>query len=208
MDALFFDAMHEVLQQPRYDRLTGRRLDIRAMAEDALVRLIEWLAERFNFSLDIGPGINTDIAAILFAAVGTAVLAVLAIVLIRRIRITKQPQMLTDVVEELVRRNLSPRDWVGLSGQYADNGQMREAVRYRYMAVLANLHMTKMADIKPSKTNAQIAAELKQTTPGLVTGFREVADTFHRAWFGHKTVESQDFDAFAVLVESLIADGV
>jgi hypothetical protein len=201
----FNEAMYDVLQTSRYNRLTGRTTDIRGMVEDAAARLYRFLLERFGNRFLEGTGINTDAVALFFAFCGLITFLIITIVLIRKIKNKKiKPRhVFQDVFEEIINKNKTALEWITVSQKHFDAGEYREAVRYRYIAGLTALHERKIITIKPAKTNAQIAAELFSAAPGLNPFFNMMTDCFHRVWFGVKPLEEGEFQKLSSSVKEM-----
>jgi hypothetical protein len=202
---IFDDAMYEVLQKSRYDKLTGRSLDIRGMAEDALVRLVEWVISKFEFNLPDNNNINTNMVAVFFVVAGGIVLMVTAVLIIRNLHNRKKTvkKDLNGVFEEIAKKDLSAREWLALSQDYFNAGTHREAMRYRFIAVLVALNEKRLIRIEASKTNAQILNELVVSAPELVPSFSVITDCFHRSWFGYKTLYDSEFEKIAINTEAI-----
>lgn len=205
--ATFEEAMEEVLQQSRYDRLTGRVLDLRETIEDAIIRFLEFIVERLSFNLPDNPNINSDVMAVIFSVAGILALLFLTLYFIRRIRLgrSKTTHEMSDLMAEIAKRSLTAAEWLALSQQHFDKGAKREAVRYRYIASLVALDDKKTIRLHAAATNAQIAGQLAAAAPGLASAFDTTTDCFHRAWFGYKPLDENEYEAFAKAAEVLMA---
>jgi tetrahydromethanopterin S-methyltransferase subunit H len=201
----FDEALYEVLERSKYNRLTGRTLDIRGMTENAIRRFIEFIVNRFNIRMPDGSGVNADVVAAIFAAAGALVLAWAVFFIIRRVKRKRNIMQndLNGVFDEMAARNLHANDWLKLSQSYYIAGALREAVRYRYIAGLAVLNEKKVIRIKTSVTNAQIARDLNAAAPFLTASFNILTDCFHRCWFGYKNISDGEFNTFSSAVEDL-----
>jgi hypothetical protein len=206
MEFSFDEALYEVLERSRYDRLMGRSFDFRGMVEEAMTRFIEYLLQRFEFGLPEGSGINTDVVAIIFAVIGGLTLVLIIFLIIRRLRFKRRPAYddFDGIYEEITKRNLTSVGWLSLSQTHADSGRYREAVRYRYIAVLLFLHEKNIIRIYAFKTNAQITNELASAKPSLAAYFAEITDCFHSTWFGFKPLDNTAFLEFCRIVEVLM----
>jgi hypothetical protein len=206
MAVSFDEALYEVLQQPRYDRLAGRALDIRGMIADAVTRVIEFIIDRINIPLPNALGINPRAAAVFFMALGAAAAVTAAFCIIRRMKRNRKGMGhdVSGIMEEIIKRNLTAAQWLELSNRHSLAGETREAVRYRYIAVLAALHDKRVIRIQASKTNKQIMTALLAAKPALASPFAAAVDCFHRVWFGYKEIDEQGFTGFSETVDCII----
>jgi len=203
----FYEAMNEVLQTSRYDRLMGRR----GNPEEAFSSWFSELMDRLfgNFSLNIQPsGFSYDLNLIstVFALAGVVILVVAAVVIFRTLRNNNKPEYysLGDIFEELANNRYTVRQLIELSNNAAEQ---RLAIRYRYIAALLALNERQLIEIKPSATNAIIWRQIKSTSPALLPYFECTADAFHLAWFGYKNVNDENYRKFSHAVDILATGG-
>jgi len=197
----FDDAMYEVLQTRRYDRLMGRTRDIWEIITDFIDRLINSLLDRINLSFPEGTGDSRTVSFI-FAVVGGVLLAVGLFILARLLwrKYKARPYSLADIFEELTAQNYTVHELIKLSD---DANDQRIAVRYRYIAALLSLNDARVIHITPSATNALIWRGLKQNYPQLATQFYELAQTYHLAWFGYRTIDETAYTQFCAACTAL-----
>ena len=200
----FYDALNEVLATRRYDRLTGRRVDIRERFSEWFTDIMYRIFSRLNFDVNIGElDYNLDVISLAFMAVGAVLIVVAAIVLYRTFRGRNRIKHhgLSDIFEELIKKNYSVTELIVLS-ENADNRRL--AIRYRYIAALLALNEKQIIEIKPSATNALILRQIKEMSPTLVAPFECTADIFHRAWFGYKDINDDLYKDFTNAVGILL----
>jgi len=195
----FDTTMQEVLEQRKYDLLTGRAIDwrerIRERVIDALVSIFD------NINIDIDPLLDSGsnewvfgwisvlrIAGIIFL-IGLLVWLVFFIIKHVRLRRKKTEGIFQDIDTE----NSTPIDLLKASVQKAAAGNQRDAVRYCLAAILLALDQKKIYRISYTKTNRQILSELKQKTPSIHQELTIIVDIFNMAWFGHKKMSDEQF---------------
>lgn len=202
----FDDAMREVLSQSRYDRLTGRALDLKQIVSDALMRILEFILKRLRFNLPDMGGFRTDIYVYVFIAVGVLLLVVITGITLRLLARRRKAAVhdLSDLFEELAQKQYTVDELLRLSQAREKVENLREAVRFRYIAVLVGLNERQVIFIEKSKTNAVLLAELNAAEPALAPVFSDVVDTFHHAWFGYKPVAAERYTEFLKNTDDLL----
>ena len=207
----FNRTMLEVLGDARYDKLTGRSVDFRQIVNDAARALLRFIIEKLDIGFNELSGYNTDIFTYIFIAVGALLLAAASGALLRgylRRRRMGAPRDMTvipdDVYGEIMRNRYGLEELLALSREHAGASRMREAVRYRFIAVLVGLNERQAIRIEKYKTNAQLLQELAAAAPALTGAFTETVDMFHYAWFGYKPVRPERYAAFIEKTDSLI----
>ena len=209
----FYQAMQEVLQRPRYDVLTGRAVDYQQLIREALLSVVEAVFDAFinflrrlNFAVPNAPNYNLQAITTVFLIVTGALLALalfgaVYFLMKRHGRAAKEKASLSNIFDDIANKRFSLADLLKISEEHAKNGQYREAIRHRYIAVLVILNDKQIIRVEKSKTNAQLSSELHSASPALAQSFDNVVDTFHRSWFGLKPVDYQDFILNAEKVE-------
>ncbi|MCL2372793.1 MAG: DUF4129 domain-containing protein [Defluviitaleaceae bacterium] len=201
----FYEAMNEVLQSRRYNRLAGRSRDIMQEVRDAIARLINNLLDSINMPAINFEGSGRDISSIatVFIVVGVVAAIVATVVIIRNLRRRQEEYGLYDMFEELTQKRYSVKDLLALS-QVAKN--RREAVRYSYVAALLALDQKGVITISPAATNRIIAGEIQSAAPQLMPMFAQLVNIFHLAWFGKKDISDQALSSFAEAVAILTGE--
>jgi hypothetical protein len=184
----FNDVMQEVLKGSRYDFLTGRRVDIREMFINGLERVLTWLFGRFNFSLPGGEGGYAGVVAAVFVVIAVVLVIVAGVVVVRaylRSRVREQHD-LYDLFQEM--KHYTVKELLEMS--YSAKN-LREAVRYKYIAAILSLNERDIIVIEPSATSAIILRQIHAAEPTLAAPFYQVAEAFHLTWFGHKKLSGE-----------------
>jgi hypothetical protein len=197
----FYDAMNEVLETPRYDFLTGRRVSVRDTIFELVDRFFSWLFRNvsFNFSGGGGGVFGLVVTVILLVVI---VLAIIAAVFLVRSRISSRQvkrHSLSDIFEEI--KNFSVDELIELSDKAED---MRFFVRYRYIAAILSLNEKALVKISPSATNAVILRQIKENAPPIFEQFYLIAETFHYSWFGYKEIGDGAKKAFDSAVGKVV----
>ena len=210
----FYDAMQEVLNRPQYDILTGRSVDYQQLITEALGRAAISLLERVRLHMPDSPDYNID--ALIFVFIVAAALLLLATSMgatylylkhrKRRGRWDDVSSSVAAIFDDIENKRFSLSDLIRTSQEYAKNNQLRDAVRYYYIAVLVSLDDNRTIYVEKSKTNAQLAQELAAAAPDLFGPFTAVINIFHEAWFGQKSIDDNKYYNFVSCVEEIIGE--
>ncbi|MDR1664564.1 MAG: DUF4129 domain-containing protein [Clostridiales bacterium] len=203
----FDGTLREVLNGRKYDRLTGRAVDFGEMVFDFFRRVIAFILDLFNIRLPDGSGYNTNLYAVIFTAAGIIILLAAAGVILRKMMKRRRGNGgggLSDIFEELARKNYTLDELLKLSDARSAEGHMREAVRFRFIAELVALRDKKILRLNQSKTNAQLLYELTRNAPGLADSFAKTVDFYHAAWFGGKPVTAEKYAGYSALIKKIL----
>ncbi|MCU1396085.1 MAG: hypothetical protein JWM34_4513 [Ilumatobacteraceae bacterium] len=106
----------------------------------------------------------------------------------------------------VIDRSREPGGWRDEAERHRAEGRFRDALRCRYRALVGDLARRGLLDEIPGRTTGEERRELQVSAPAAVGSFREAADLFDAAWFGHATVDAADDDRFQQLDRDVLAN--
>ncbi len=106
----------------------------------------------------------------------------------------------------IIDRSREPRGWREEADRHRAEGSIRDAPRCRYRALVGDLARRGLLDEVPGRTTGEERRQLRTSAPNAVPFFREAADLFDAAWFGHVTVGVADDDRFQSLERDVLAN--
>ncbi len=190
----FNNAVSETLKQKKYDYLMGRAVDFKKAAADFLLKLLRMLPTD-----DVG--YNADIILAVFAAVCVIIIAVVTWYLFSRRKKRKLA-----VVFDGVDLSGGFADILAKSDAFAADGHLREAERYRYLALLIRFAEAGIINIYDAKTNGQLIRDVRANSPVCGGDFSGLTDMFDYSWFGHKDIGVGHYDAFCETFDRLMTE--
>ena len=205
----FYMAMQEVLERPQYDILTGRAVDYQQVIMEAISRAVLNLLERVRLRIPDSPVYNLEaltfffVVAVALLLLGTSMGVTYVILKYRRKRVSHTASVAA-IFDDIANKKFSLSDLLGMSQKYAEKDQLRDAVRYYYMAVLVALDDRRTIRVDKSKTNAQLARELSAAAPYLSEAYLSVVGVFEESWFGKKKVDEGRYRHFAAYAEEIL----
>ena len=207
----FYEAMHDVLERSEYDILTGRAIDYQQIIMEALGRAIISLLEGIQLSTPESPVYNLE--AIIYIFIITAVLLLLGaltgviyIILKRRGQKVTNEASISAIFDDIANKRFTLSDLLRLTREYAEKNQLRDAIRYHYIAVLVVLDDKRIIRVDKSKTNAQLTQELTLAAPALSDSFISVVDVFQQSWFGKRQVDEAKYRDFTAEAEEIFRE--
>ena len=198
----FNSAMRGVLQQHKYDKLTGRAFDWRAWLREHAQELLRQLLEKINidFSSLFQPGsggwVNSWINVLRVLGVLLLIFIAVRLALYIRKRIIKNRGKSKGVFEGIDADNATAGGLLEASTQLAADGYPRDAVRYCLAAILLALDRKKIYRLNYTKTNRQILFELQSKAPSVIPALTVLVDVFNAVWFGHRSISWEQFNKY------------
>lgn len=99
-----------------------------------------------------------------------------------------------------------PRGWREAADAHRNDGRYRDALRCRYRALVGDLARRGLLDEIPGRTTGEERRQLRVSASNVAPFFREAADLFDGAWYGHVPVGAADDDRFQQLDRDVLAN--
>jgi len=208
----FNDALRKVLEQSKYDNLTGRAFDWRAWLRDRIVELLTRLLENINinfgslFQPGSGGWVNSWMNVLRIAGVVFLVFIAVRLAIYFWRRIKRRRNSSGGVFEGIDKENATARGLLEAGARLASDGYPRDAVRYCLAAILLALDRKKIYRLNYTKTNGQILRELRGRAPSVIPALTAIVDVFNAVWFGHRNMSKTQFDKYLQESASLVAE--
>ncbi len=93
-------------------------------------------------------------------------------------------------------------DYHTLAFRAEQEGDLRAALRFRFLELLRNLHLKGWIKLEPGKTNRQYLREAEPFAQ--LDRCRALTRAYERAWFGRILPETSEYNTLASAVETLI----
>lgn len=106
----------------------------------------------------------------------------------------------------VIDRSREPRGWREEADEHRAAGRFRDALRCRYRALVGDLARRGLLDEIPGRTTGEERRQLRASAPAAHPFFRDAADLFDGAWYGHLTVGAAEDDRFRQLDRDVLAN--
>ncbi len=106
----------------------------------------------------------------------------------------------------VIDRSREPAGWREEADQHRAEGRFRDALRCRYRGLVGDLARRGLLDEIPGRTTGEERRQLRASAPNAVPFFREAADLFDAAWYGHADVDAAADDRFRALDGEVLAN--
>ena len=106
----------------------------------------------------------------------------------------------------IIDRSREPGGWREEADRHRAEGRYRDSLRCRYRALVGDLARRGLLDEIPGRTTGEERSQLRASAPNAVPFFRDAADLFDGAWYGHIAVGLADDDRFQQLDRDALAN--
>lgn len=163
--------------------------------------LRQWFFERLTALFDSGAG-----TVLAWTLVGLAVV-VGVLVVVRATRGLRRGAV-TDDGPPAVRITRRPAsDWLADARAARAAGDLPEAVRCGYRAVVAGLAADGALEEVPGRTVGEYRAQVAAQRPDRVEPFGDASEVFERAWYARRPVDDTDVDTVLRVAEAIAPRG-
>lgn len=181
----FNDAVDKIAGRPEYKNLTNSISDIIDRAKEAITQWLFNILEKAMSkagALSISKG-----ASIVIIVIG--IMAILALLVFIGVRISKtfeRRRKVTEILGEKIDEATTPDTLRNKAMNAVLKGDIRQAVRYDFIALLLLMHERSYIYLDETNTNEEIFHFLKLSKFEFLSNFRYCIDNFNFLWYGHR----------------------
>ncbi|MFJ8959416.1 DUF4129 domain-containing protein [Lentzea sp. NPDC102401] len=154
-----------------------------------LQRAIEWILDRLG-ELFAGAGGMSGLTAIVII-----VALVVLIVIVIRLRTGRTGRALRSGAKVFGSTVMTAAEHRAAAEKAAAAGDLAEAVRERFRAVVRELEQRGVLDARAGRTVDEVAFEAGQALPALAVDLRGAAVQFDDVWYGGRTATAEGYQA-------------
>lgn len=180
----FEDKIEEILSRKEY-------LHLSSFWEKLKEKIIEFLSEMFDTSLDFDDAMMTVMDNKIWLYVGLMFLILtLAIILIKVLGRFQRNPSVKEILGEKISNTTTPESLKEKAGKYKAKGDLTQAIRFNFIALLLLMHEKRVLYLEDSKTNKEIAKIVKQKNLSSGSEFDYISNTFNAVWYGKKECDN------------------
>lgn len=183
--------VEQVLREPAFT--TARRSWLARLRDDAR----QWFIDRLAALFESGAG-----TVLAWSLVGLAVV-VGVLVAARALRDVRRGAAAEQGVTAVTVTRRPAADWLADARAARDDGDLDEAVRCGYRAVVAGLAASGDLDEVPGRTVGEYRAQVRANQPPRMDGFARASDVFERVWYARRPADREDVDTVLAVADQV-----
>lgn len=172
--------VEQVLREPAFT--TARPSWLARLRDD----IRQWFFERLAALFDSGAG-----TVLAWSLVGLAVV-VGVLVVVRALRDVRRGAVAEGGATAVTVSRRPAADWLADARAARDAGDLAEAVRCGYRAVVAGLATTGGLDEVPGRTVGEYRTQVRENQPERLDDFLRASDVFERVWYARRGADPDD----------------
>ena len=191
----FDNKINEILNRAEYRHLKN---GIRDLIQSLQEKLSQWFQNAFDkIEFKTGPGISDKLATAFIILGIIVILALIIMIAVKISRVFEKKSRIKMILGERIGARTTPDSLREKASASLAQGDLRQAVRYDFIALLLLMHEKRLIYIDETKTNQEIYDYLKQNGFKQLQVFQGMIDTFNYLWYGHKSVEGIKYEAWS-----------
>ena len=185
----FNKTVSDILNQDKYSGLkTGFGSMLKAV-KNFFMKLLMQIFSKFMMGTDSSGAASHEKSGIWLAALaGLVIVVILIFVIIKVIKLVERKPKLKEILGEVINEDTTPDSLMKKGHYYNEKGDLRQAVRYSFIAVLLLMHEKNMLYLDDTKTNSEMVAVLRKQGFYSIEEFKVLCNLFNDMWYGYENV--------------------
>jgi hypothetical protein len=189
----FENTVDTILKSTEYRHLKNPLRDFIDKAKSTIKNwFLKWIEK--TFSNVKNPGEISDTLSTIFMIIG--ILVILAIIVVIVLKINKgfeRKRRVKEILGEKIDARTTPQSLRQKAADFIQAGDLRQAVRYDFIALLLLMHEKNLVYLDETKTNEEIYKYLKKNEFSILDKFKNLIDNFNFTWYGHKELDMTSY---------------
>lgn len=193
----FDDTVHNVLKRTEYTHLKNPLKDFMDKAKESLKEtLLNWFKKNF-LNMDNAAAISDSLSTI-FMIIGILVIVTIIVVIIIKVNKTfERKRRVKEILGESIDDRTTPSSLRKKASSFREAGDLRQAIRYDFIALLLLMHEKNLVYLDETKTNEEIYKYLRKNSFDRVDIFKRISDIFNSTWYGHRIADEDNYKAWS-----------
>lgn len=193
----FDDTVHNILNSTEYTHLKNPLKDFMDKAKESLKEtLLNWFKK--NFSNMDNAAVISDSLSTIFMIIGILVIATIMVVIIVKVNKTfERKRRVKEILGEKIDDRTTPSSLRQKASSFGKAGDLRQAIRYDFIALLLLMHEKNLVYLDETKTNEEIFKYLRKNSFDRVDIFKRISDIFNFTWYGHKIYDEDSYKSWS-----------
>jgi hypothetical protein len=193
----FDDTVHNVLKRTEYTHLKNPLKDFMDKAKESLKEtLLKWFKKNFS-NMDNAAAVSDKLSTI-FMIIGILVIVTIIVVIIVKVNKTfERKRRVKEILGEKIDDRTTPSSLRQKASNFREAGDLRQAIRYDFIALLLLMHEKNLVYLDETKTNEEIFKYLRKNSFDRVDIFKRISDIFNSTWYGHRIADEDNYKAWS-----------
>lgn len=192
----FENKTNSILNRTEYKHLKNGLTDYIEKIREAISN---WIVEMLKKTvLKLSPSSSVpDKLSVIFMIIGIVLfMAILIVVIVRITKAFEKKSRITEILGEKIDEKTTPNSLRAKGADSYKSGDIRQAVRYDFIALLLLMHEKSLIYLDETKTNKEIYNYLKKNSFSKLSAIEELINLFNASWYGHKNPALEDYEAW------------
>jgi hypothetical protein len=199
----FDDTVQDILKRAEYTHLKNPISDLINKLKDMISEALErWFKKNLS-NLDNGAAVSEALSTV-FMIVGILAIVVIIVIIIVKVNKTfERKKRIKEILGEKIDERTTPRGLRQKASSFSEAGDLRQAIRFEFIALLLLMHEKNLVYLDETKTNEEIFKYLRKNNFERAELFKNTADIFNYTWYGHKALKEESYKQWSSSFEVL-----
>lgn len=199
----FDDTVHRILKRTEYTHLKNPISDFINKVKEGLKEiLLKWFKK--NLSNMQNAAAISDKLSTVFMIIGILAIAAIIVIIIVKVNKTfERKKRVKEILGEKIDDRTTPSSLKQKAASFKEAGDLRQAIRYDFIALLLLMHEKNIVYLDETKTNEEIFKYLRKNSFTRTDIFKRISDMFNSTWYGYKLASQDSYKEWSSSLEVL-----
>lgn len=189
----FDNSVINIVKSPGYSHLKNGFNDFIGNIKSAISQWLMKLLKKLFNNMDSAAAVSDRLSTIFIIVGIIAIIAIIIIIIVKVNKTLERKRKVKEILGEKIDERTTPNSLRQKALSFSEVGDLRQAIRYDFIALLLLMHEHNVVYLDETKTNEEIYKYLRKNNFSILEGFKYLIDCFNSAWYGHKEFNKEDY---------------
>lgn len=168
--------------------------------------LFQWFIKILQ-KIDIKLANPTEISkklSVWFMIIGILIIAAIIIIIIVKFnKVLGRNPKVKEILGERITKETTPENLREKAVFFKNEGDLRQSVRYDFIALLLLMHEKNLVYLESNKTNYEIYESIRKSGFTMLDELKSQIEIFNAAWYGNKNLTLEEYEKWLVSLNNL-----
>ncbi len=199
----FDNAVNNILSRAEYTHLKNPLKDfINNIKNNLKETLLKWFKKNLS-TMDNAYEVSEKLSTVFMIIGLLAILSIIVIIIVKINKTFEKKRKIKEILGERIDNKTTPNSLKQRAIHFKEAGDLRQAIRYDFIALLLLMHEKNLVYLDETKTNEEIFKYLRKSSFNKAEIFKKIADIFNANWYGHKPFDDEGYEDWSNCIELL-----
>ena len=193
----FDDTVHNIFKSTEYTHLKNPLKDFINKTKETLKEmLVKWFKKNLS-NMDDAAAVSDRLSTIFMIIGILTIVAIIVIIIVKVNKTFERKRRVKEILGERIDDRTTPNSLKQKALSFREAGDLRQAIRYDFIALLLLMHEKNLVYLDETKTNEEIIKYLRKSSFERVDIFQQISAIFNSNWYGYKLTDEEGYKAWS-----------